>query len=337
LTETAPTDLALPSGFTARPVDPDPDAAALYELIAEASVAEYGTPDVTLHVVRESYNTPGFIPEHDSRLVLDAGGTPAALVEFYANGPEYVAPFVYLRVRPHLLDAGLAEALLAWAERRGRDAVSLAAADLRVALHTNVVAANPGFQAILERAGWMFERVFWTMEVDFDEELPSEPELPPGIRIRTAVPGQDEPAVHRLEADAFARHYGYLQLPYDEWLQSRTALNPYNPSLWFLAVDADRIVGMSLCLSEAWGRPGVGWVATLGVHPEWRGRGLGLALLRHSFAEFHRRGQRHAGLGVDSQNSTGATRLYERAGMRVTRESREFERLLRDGRELRPT
>jgi mycothiol synthase len=336
MTETAYPDVALSPGFSARPVDPDPDAQAIYELISEASVAEYGTPDVTLHVVRESYNTPGFVPEHDSRLVLDAAGTPAALVEYYANGPEYVAPFVYLRVRPDLLDARLAEALLAWAERRGREAVSLAASDLRVALHTNVVAANPGIQAILERAGWKFERVFWTMEIDFDDEPPPQPDLPSGIRIRTAVLG-DEPTLYRLEADAFARHFGYLQLPYDEWLQSRMVLNPYDPSLWFLAVDADRIVGMSLCLAEAWGRPDVGWVATLGVHPDWRGRGVGLALLGHSFAEFHRRGQRRAGLGVDAQNSTGATRLYERAGMRVTRETRDFELLLRDGRELRPT
>ena len=94
---------------------------------------------------------------------------------------------------------------------------------------------------------------------------------------------------------------------------------------------------MALCLPEALGRPEVGWVATLGVHPDWRGRGLGLALLRHAFAELHRIGKRQVGLGVDSQNATGATRLYERAGMHVTRESRSFERMIRDGREVRPT
>jgi hypothetical protein len=40
-------------------------------------------------------------------------------------------------------------------------------------------------------------------------------------------------------------------------------------------------------------------------------------------------------LGVDAQSLTGATRLYERAGMRVVRESREYELLIRDGRDLR--
>ena len=32
---------------------------------------------------------------------------------------------------------------------------------------------------------------------------------------------------------------------------------------------------------------------------------------------FRERGRRGAGLGVDSENETGATRLYERAGMHV--------------------
>jgi ribosomal protein S18 acetylase RimI-like enzyme len=175
------------------------------------------------------------------------------------------------------------------------------------------------------------------MEIELGDEPPESAPVPEGLRIRTAVAGVDEPAVHQLEADSFSSHFGYLPTPYDDWIRARTQLYPYDPSLWFLAVDGDRPVGMSLCLLEALGRPDVGWVSTLGVHPDWRGRGVGLVLLRHSFRELHRRGKRAVGLGVDSQNATGATRLYERAGMRVTRESRSFERLLRDGRELRPT
>jgi GNAT superfamily N-acetyltransferase len=49
----------------------------------------------------------------------------------------------------------------------------------------------------------------------------------------------------------------------------------------------------------------------------WRRRGIALALLRTAFAEFHRRGIPRAELGVDAENPTGATRLYERAGMDV--------------------
>ena len=46
----------------------------------------------------------------------------------------------------------------------------------------------------------------------------------------------------------------------------------------------------------------------------WRGRGLGAALLLHSFGEFRRAGATRVGLGVDSENATGATQLYERVG-----------------------
>jgi ribosomal protein S18 acetylase RimI-like enzyme len=75
-------------------------------------------------------------------------------------------------------------------------------------------------------------------------------------------------------------------------------------------------------------RYGGGWVAGLGVRKPWRKRGLGLALLQRTFRLFHERGERSVGLGVDSENPTGATRLYERAGMHVESESVTFERSL---------
>ena len=48
-----------------------------------------------------------------------------------------------------------------------------------------------------------------------------------------------------------------------------------------------------------------------------RGRGVGAALLRRSFAMFAGRGIRRVVLAVDAENATGATALYERVGMRV--------------------
>jgi ribosomal protein S18 acetylase RimI-like enzyme len=61
---------------------------------------------------------------------------------------------------------------------------------------------------------------------------------------------------------------------------------------------------------------------------------LGLALLRHSFNEYYRRGKRKVGLGVDAENLTGALRLYERAGMHVHRQYNSYEKELRAGKEI---
>jgi ribosomal protein S18 acetylase RimI-like enzyme len=79
---------------------------------------------------------------------------------------------------------------------------------------------------------------------------------------------------------------------------------------------------------------GLGWVGTLGVRCPWRKKGLGLALLQHSFDEFYKRGRSTIGLGVDASNPTGATRLYQRAGMYIASEFLTFEKELRPGKEV---
>jgi ribosomal protein S18 acetylase RimI-like enzyme len=48
----------------------------------------------------------------------------------------------------------------------------------------------------------------------------------------------------------------------------------------------------------------------------------------HTFAEFQRRGVNRISLGVDTQNPTGATKLYESVGMQVELEDTVFEKAL---------
>ena len=66
----------------------------------------------------------------------------------------------------------------------------------------------------------------------------------------------------------------------------------------------------------------------IGVRRPWRGKGYAKALLLHTFREFWDRGFRRVTLGVDSQNPTGATHLYERVGMHVEQENIVYERAL---------
>ena len=68
----------------------------------------------------------------------------------------------------------------------------------------------------------------------------------------------------------------------------------------------------------------------LGVRRAWRRQGLGEALLLRSFAAFRQRGLTRGTLGVDASSVTGATRLYERAGMRVYRDTVFLERAVRE-------
>ena len=64
---------------------------------------------------------------------------------------------------------------------------------------------------------------------------------------------------------------------------------------------------------------GVGYVRSLGVLKQARGLGIAKALLLNVFDDYRRRGRTALQLGVDSDNATGATRLYEGLGMKAVR------------------
>lgn len=328
----------LPAGYTARPVRPDDDVRELMELQNAVSVADYGVREVDERLAREPYNLPSFDIERDSWFVHDAGGRAAGLVEYYDGEELHVAPYVFLRVRPDLAATPLTDALLAWAARRAPENLPLAPEGARVAMNTDVASVNRGVIDALERNGWRHDRRQWTMEIDLLEAAPlPEPEWPPGITVRSADLDADARAIHAAVTDAFSDHYGFVPQPFEEWIHFRTRFFEPEPDLWFLAVADGEIVGTALCSSKRPAEPDLGWVSTLGVGRAWRRRGLGLALLRHAFRALAERGVPRAGLGVDAQSLTGATVLYEKAGMRVVREAWEYERVVRAGRELRTT
>jgi len=97
--------------------------------------------------------------------------------------------------------------------------------------------------------------------------------------------------------------------------EPRRAERGLDPTLWFVASDGETIAGFSICREREEDTEGVGWISLLGVRPSWRGRGLGEALLVHSLDALGTRGRRRAALNVDVDNTTGALRLYEKAGM----------------------
>jgi ribosomal protein S18 acetylase RimI-like enzyme len=97
-------------------------------------------------------------------------------------------------------------------------------------------------------------------------------------------------------------------------------------------MDGDEIAGAALCWAvPSLGENGLGWVGQLWVRRPWRRRGLGLALLHHAFRELYQRGYARVGLGVDSESLTGATRLYERAGMHMAHQWDNYQLELRSG------
>jgi GNAT superfamily N-acetyltransferase len=149
-------------------------------------------------------------------------------------------------------------------------------------------------------------------------------EPPPPVALR-AEPVQESElrAFHAALDEAFQDHWEHHSTPFEEWW-ARHGKNPnLDLSLWFLIRDGDEIAAVT---RNEGNRNGGGYIGALGVRRPWRGRGYAKALLLHSFREFFERGMPRVTLGVDAQNPTGATHLYERVGMHVEMENVVYEK-----------
>jgi mycothiol synthase len=246
-------------------------------------------------------------------IVETTRGAPVAFAASLDRGDDTDC---WAAVRPDFRDRGISRALLTRVEGRAHERGAST-------LKAGMFAENSAARRLFERLGFREARHYYQMRIDFDRQ-PDPPNWPTGIAPST-FRHEDARAFHAALGEAFAEEWGFHVLPFEEWKRNRLEAPEMDTSLWFVARDGDQIAGVARCDPRMHGG---GWVGALGVRKPWRKRGLGLALLRHALVEFHRRGEKHVGLGVDAENPTGATRLYEKAGMRVLTEDIVFQKEL---------
>jgi ribosomal protein S18 acetylase RimI-like enzyme len=180
-------------------------------------------------------------------------------------------------------------------------------------------------EEIVAARGYRPVRAMYTMEIKLGDEPPPTPVPVGGIVIRPYRHPDDEQRTYEAQEESFADHWGHNAQPIETWREFSVKQTGFDPSLWLLACDGDEVAGLALNFRERSGDPGYGWVGTLGVQRAWRRRGIGEALLHHSFRALHQCGRRRVRLAVDAKSLTGATRLYERAGMQVIRQSNTWQ------------
>jgi ribosomal protein S18 acetylase RimI-like enzyme len=177
--------------------------------------------------------------------------------------------------------------------------------------------AGHELERVVAERGYEPGRSSFTMEAALAGP-PAVPSPPDGIELRTYGNGDDE-VVRLLVNETFAGSPGHHDLTDEKFREFYLGSRGVDPSLWTIAWAGREPAGFVLAYPEHVGEPGLGWIGTLGVREPWRRRGLGGTLLRFAFAELYARGLRRVGLGVDTDNESGAVGLYERAGMRVVR------------------
>jgi mycothiol synthase len=276
---------------------------------------------------------PDMNPELDTAVVLDGAGRPAAVADVYTSAP-FVRAHCFVRVAPEHLGRSIGTQLTRWALARARERSAAAPTGERVTATASARSTNEAAAALLAAEGFTPVRSFFRMDITLDGPPPA-PVWPEGIGVRAMTPGADERALYRMIEDAFRDHWGHVDTPeeegFTEWRHYLTGSPGYDPETVFLAVTPEGgIAGAAVCLApEEVGRPAHIW--QLGVRRPWRKQGLGRALLLHAFGAFQRRGVERVALGVDADSPTGATRLYESAGMTVQHRNDVYELELRPG------
>jgi mycothiol synthase len=299
----------LPEGFRVRAASPsDLDAAEEIVRAEESSVRPASSvPSLDLGDFWRNANFSG------ASWIIERNGAPVG----FAAGIERSDESAYwATVRPEIAGLGVSTWLLTRAEERAREAGS-------AVVRAGCVAENAAAVSLFRELGFREARHFFQMQIDL-EQAPELPSPPAPIRL-TPFEQKDARTFHATLNEAFAEEWGWHALPFEEWRERRLDADDTDTSLWFVAREGDEIAGVARCDTR---RDGGGWIGALGVRKPWRRRGVGRALLLHAFCEFQRRGASYVGLGVDAENPTGATRLYEGAGMRVIKEDVIYEKEL---------
>ena len=206
--------------------------------------------------------------------------------------------------------------------RQGRGSRLLAAAHAAAPgrrLHVWAHGDLPAARALAARAGMAPAHELWRMRVDLRTRPARTAPVPPGVAVRTAVPGRDDEAWVALNAAAFADHPDQGRWTVHD-LRARQAEPWFDPAGLLLAertaVVPPEPVGFvwtKVHPAGALAAEPVGELYVLGVHPSAQGTGLGRALTELGLRHLADRGLAAAVLWTSASNHR-AVHTYTASG-----------------------
>ena len=160
---------------------------------------------------------------------------------------------------------------------------------------------------IFENSGLKFYRDYYKLN---KTPITSEyPQLPDGVEINSVSLTDQGELLHRLEADSFSGHFGYVPIQFQDWLKERLA-DPTADLQGSFVLTLDGEPAGFLLSNDARADVQGGWVDKLGVLEKFRGKGFGKLLLQWGTAHAAQKGYTSIALGADTGNDSGALELY---------------------------
>ena len=299
----------VPSGFITEPAT-GAHASEVFEMLAAERIAAFGFCPDSLEDVRANLEpTESQAIEY---LVRDSDGS---LMQWWVAFTDPGEPIFYswITSHPRLPDGAHDELSAAgWATLFEWMLETAPAGSGPIEVRSGCEAGSEPGHRRLRAAGFTHQRTFWEMLGPVNEETRTAA-LVQGLTITAS---DDTRAIYDVFDKGFKDHWGYVEVPYDDWLKVQPTFSGYDPRLWFLAeVDGAPAAAMTLSLRvEADGAMYVQQLATL---EDYRRRGIASALLGHAFEIAAREGLTQLSLHVDSESTDDAPSVYRKAGLEV--------------------
>jgi mycothiol synthase len=313
---------AAPGGYTWRPACRE-DAFELNRLLLDIESIDQREWVDTVDDRLRDFDDPGIQIETDTLLAITSDGRIAASAWVFSPSEadqEYVA-FLWGEIHPEHRQHGLGTFILNWMEQRGREILNTRPTGLHHYLKIQARENLIDRVQLIQSHGFEPVRSFYRMRRDLSEPF-SDWSIPKLIKLTKWSLERNKEALQVVN-EAFKDHWGFIPANEEIWHLFLVGHPTFKPDLSFMAFDnteddEERLVGLSINRvrdeENALFNRREGWIAELAVLKPWRHQGIATALLYASMQAFRETGLDYAGLGVDTENFSGALRIYERAG-----------------------
>ena len=186
-------------------------------------------------------------------------------------------------------------------------------------------------ESLLQQEGYTAVRHEFSMVRPDLENIPDRT-LPEGLEVRPVKP-EERRAVWDAAQEAFRDHWGFVAQTEEDYASWREDRN-YQPELWQVAWEGDQVAG---AVQNYIDHPENaeyhrlrGYTEDIFTRRPWRKRGLAHALIACSLRLLKEKGMQEASLGVDTENLSGALRIYESMGFKVVKRFTTYRKKMED-------
>lgn len=281
-----------------------------------------GTFRITPGEMRDEFDRFGEHVDTDSIGAFTADGKMLALgwSGVPGSGKTEHRAFMWLLVHPTIRGT-IEDDLLDWIEFAAVNRLRTFEDDVPKAMYRHDVYETMRDEiALFQRHGFVLARYFIENLRDLSQPIGESPlDTSLVARVWTEGIADDALAVHNA---AFADHWGSQPIASEHWATFH-ANEFFQPQMSWVVYDGTMPVAYMQCsrYPHDWEDRGrtEAWIEGLGTIRSHRGRGIASALVTMAMRSFRDDGMEYAILGVDSENRTGANRIYERLGFEAER------------------